>query len=101
MIGNYANILDDHAVLYDWLGKNLDAFQAKVPEYVHALMPQVMEGTCTPANREMMRDFFAERGEVYAESLSKMLEKQDQCIARKEREHADFRAWLESVSRQT
>ena len=99
VIGSYANILDDHAVLYDWLGKNLDAFQAKVPEYVHAFMPQVMEGTCTPANREMMQDFFAERGEVYAESLSKMLEKQDQCIARKEREHADFRAWLESVTK--
>ena len=61
----------------------------------------MLAGTCTPANRDMLKAFFADRSEVYAGGLDKALERQDQCIARKEREHADFRAWLESVSRQT
>ena len=97
-LGTFSTILDDHGILYDWLGENIDAFQAKIPEYLHAFLPQIMAGTCTPANRKLLNDFFADRGELYAESLGKALEGVDQCIARKKREHGDFRAWLESVS---
>lgn len=97
-VGTYSAILDDHRIIYDWMDKNIDAFQAKIPGYMHAYLPQIMAGKCTPANRKMLNDFFVDRGEVYAESLAKALESQDQCIARKAREHGDFRAWLESVS---
>jgi alanyl aminopeptidase len=98
-VGTFSTILDDHSILYDWMDKNIDAFQAKIPEYMHAFLPQIMAGVCSPANRKMLNEFFADRGEVYAASLAKALERTDQCIARKAREHGDFRAWLESVAR--
>jgi hypothetical protein len=97
-IGNFATLLDDHQMLYDWLATNFDAFQAKVPQYQRSYVPQILLGVCTTKNRQLLTDFFAEKGEIYAASLAKALETLDQCIERKEREHDALLGWLEGVN---
>lgn len=97
-IGAYADILDDHATIYGWLGNNLDALEAKIPQYQHALLPERLIGICTDANLQLMQEFFGSRGEKYAESLSKASESLKTCIGRREREREALLAFLDQYA---
>jgi alanyl aminopeptidase len=93
-IGAYADVLDDHATIYGWLGNNLAALEAKIPQYQRALLPERLIGICTSANLQLMQEFFGNRGEKYAESLSKASESLKTCIGRRERERDALLAFL-------
>jgi alanyl aminopeptidase len=93
-LSNFAYVLDDHAPVYAWLEKNLDALQAKVPEYMSPLLPLVMQSACDAHNLSLLKDFYGRRGEVYAASLTKAVETIEDCIGRKAREGAALEAFL-------
>ena len=93
-LSSFAFVLDDHAPLYEWLEKNLEAFQAKMPEFYTPLLPLVMQSACSANNLALLKGFFGPRGEVYAASLTKATETIEDCIARKAREGASLEAFL-------
>ena len=90
----FGYVLDDHAVLYEWLDDNLDKLIAKAPSVYQPLLPELMNDACTPDNLAMLRSFFAGRGEIYARSLAKTEESVQACIDRRERHMDDFEAFL-------
>jgi len=94
MLGSAAYLLDDHAVMYEWLEDNLDAFEAKIPGFYHSLMPRVIGSSCNADKLAMMNSFFGPRGDKYAASLAKMVETSEACIARKQRHAADLQEFL-------
>ena len=83
----FTYVLDDHAILYDWLDDNFERVVAKAPSYFGPTMPQRLGGSCDQHNLDLLREFFADRGEVYAASLAKVVEAEEACIARRV-EHA-------------
>jgi len=94
-LANFAYVLDDHALLYEWLDENFDRVVAKAPSVYQPLMPQVLGGLlrqtggpCGQHNLDLLTKFFENRGEMYATSLAKVVEAKEQCIARKMR-HAE------------
>ena len=91
---SFVHVLDDHSLLYEWLDENLDRVIAKAPAYYQPLLPQLLEGSCEQANLELLADFFADRGEVYASSLAKAVEAEGACIARRKRHAAAFEQFL-------
>jgi len=93
-LSNFAYVLDDHAPLYAWLEKNLDALQAKIPEFITPLLPLGMQSVCDAHNLALLKEFFGPRGEVYAASLTKAVETIEDCIAKKAREGAGLEAFL-------
>ena len=93
-IALYATLLDDHAVLYEWLAENLDAFLAKIPAYYHGLMPQMASGGCNRTTLAQMQDFFGPRGEQYAVALSRAKESIENCMNRREREREGLEQFL-------
>ncbi len=98
-VAMYGAVLDNQAALYDWLEKNLDAFEAKIPAYYHARLPELAAGSCSAANLQLLEEFFGPRGEKYAESLERAVETEESCIERRERHAADLQKFLESYSR--
>jgi alanyl aminopeptidase len=82
----YSAILSDHTVIYEWLEENIDALEAKIPSYLHAVLPQILSDGCNDTNRSLMIGFFGDRGEKYAVSLGKATETFDTCIARRKRD---------------
>ena len=95
----YGAILEDQTALYDWLEQNLDAFEAKIPAFYHARLPQLLDGSCVPANLELLKEFFGKRGEKYAESLERVVESEESCIDRGERYADDLQKFLAPYSR--
>jgi aminopeptidase N len=93
-IGAYADILDDHTILYRWLEENLGTLEAKVPALNRPLLPQRLQGICNASNLRLMQAFFAARGDKYSESLSKAVESLQTCIDRREREYEALQAFL-------
>ncbi len=90
----YASILDDHAILYDWLGRNLAAFRDKIPSFVHPMLPQLFQSSCSAHNLQLMHEFFDGRGDEYAPALAKANESMENCIARRERESEALNQFL-------
>ncbi len=82
----FSAILSDHTVLYEWLEKNIDGLEAKIPGFWHAVLPQVLADGCNDTNRSLMVGFFEGRGEKYQVSLGKAVEEFDTCIARRKRD---------------
>jgi cytosol alanyl aminopeptidase len=88
-------VLEDQTILFEWLGENLDAFVAKLPAYYQPRLPQVLETPCDAANLKLFQDFFGPRGDVYADSLARVVEGTENCINQRKRYAADLRAFLE------
>ena len=68
----FTYVLDDHALLYEWLDGNLDRVLAKAPAMYQPVLPQVLGGSCDQHNLDLLMDFFADRGELYATSAAKV-----------------------------
>jgi alanyl aminopeptidase len=93
-LGAATYVLDDHTIVFEWLGENLDRLEAKVPGFLHPLMPQVIGSTCSAGNLAMMQEFFGGRGDKYATSLAKVVETSEACIARIRRDEGDLQQFL-------
>ncbi len=94
----YAGLLESHASLYKWLEANLDAYEAKITADYRPRLPQFMAGKCSDENLALMQKFFADRGEVYAVSLGKAVEKMRTCIGLRQRESAAMLEFLEQYA---
>ncbi|MDH4108757.1 MAG: M1 family metallopeptidase [Gammaproteobacteria bacterium] len=90
----YASLLDDHAVLYEWLGENFDAFLGKIPAYYHGLLPQLASGGCNATTLGQLKAFFGTRGEQYALALGRAAEAIENCMGRREREREGLQQFL-------
>jgi alanyl aminopeptidase len=90
----FANVLDDHSVLYQWLDKNLDALVAKLPPVRRPYLPAFTASTCNRANLDRLIAFYQPRDDIYRPYLVKSVEKIENCIARKQREGAALDAFL-------
>jgi len=95
-ISFFTYVLDDHSMLFEWLGENFERVVAKAPAYYQAFMPQVLGGSCDQGSLDLLTDFFADRGDVYEASLAKTIEADKACIARKNRHSKAFNQFLES-----
>jgi hypothetical protein len=91
----FGGLLEDPSPVYDWLEENLDAFKAKIPAFYHPALPQVVGGTCSPMGLKLLREFFDQRDEIYAESLAKTVESAESCIDRRKRHAADLQQFLQ------
>ncbi|MBT6625873.1 MAG: M1 family metallopeptidase [Gemmatimonadetes bacterium] len=79
-------VLHDHAILYDWLASNEEAFLKKIPEVYHGILPRIIGASvCSDSNLELLRTFFADRGELYQASLAKTVEGAQLCMERRAR----------------
>lgn len=76
----YSSILDDHAILYEWLEANIDAYQAKIPANSRQVLPSRMAGKCSEDNLALLQDFFADRDELYQASFDRQAENARACI---------------------
>jgi alanyl aminopeptidase len=94
-MGTFVYLLDDHSLLYEWLDKNFDRVVAKAPSYYQPQMPQVMAGSCEQRNLDRLKAFFKDRGDRYAASLEKAVEREEACIARKKRHLESLNRFLE------
>jgi len=90
----YPTILNDHTVLYEWLGDNLSAFEAKIPSLQQQRLPLSMAGICNDRNLAMMREFFTDRDEKYTVSFDAQVESQITCIERRKRDGAALKKFL-------
>jgi alanyl aminopeptidase len=90
----YADLLDDHALLYDWLEKNLKAFEEKIPANNIQELPRIMTGRCSDKNLALMQAFFADRGDKYEASLARQLETVGSCINTRDYNSAAFADFL-------
>ena len=95
----FGAILKDQTAMYHWLEENLDAFEAKIPAFYHARLPQLVDGSCLPDNLLLLQEFFGARGEPYAESLERAVEAEEFCIDRRERYADDLQKFLAPYSR--
>jgi len=95
----FAGLLEDPMPVYDWLEENLDAFKAKIPAFYHPMLPQVVGNTCSPIGLKSLHKFFAERDEIFTESLAKAVESAESCIARRERHAANLQQFLQPYNR--
>ena len=93
-LGTYPTILEDHTILYEWLEKNLNAFEAKIPSSEHQDLPQMMAGICNDKNLTLMREFFNDRDPKYKVSFDSQVENVSTCIARRERDGAALMEFL-------
>jgi len=92
-------VLENQSILFDWLDENLDAFVAKLPSYYQPMLPEVLDAPCDAANLQLFKDFFGPRGDVYAESLERVVESTENCINRRERYAPDLQKFLEPYNR--
>ena len=90
----YAALLNDQALLYDWLEKNLDAFEEKIPANNIPELPSRVMGRCTNKNLALMQAFFADRDDKYAASLARQLETARSCISTRDYNSAAFADFL-------
>jgi len=90
----YAATLDDHAILYAWLGENLEAFRRKLPSVYHPLLPKIFQSGCSRHNLDLLREFFQHRDEQYSAALAEVSEAMEGCIARRAREGAALNRFL-------
>jgi alanyl aminopeptidase len=90
----FTYVLDDHALLYEWLDDNLDRLVAKAPAMYQPFVPQILGGSCDQRNLDLLVDFFADRDELYAASLAKVKEADEACIARKIRHAESFNQFV-------
>ena len=91
----FVYVLDDHSLLYEWLDENLERVIAKAPTVYVAFMPQVLGGSCDQHNLDLLTGFFADRGDVYAKSLAKVIEADGACIAGRIRHAEAFNRFLQ------
>jgi aminopeptidase N len=98
-IGFFGFVLEDQSILFDWLDENLDAFEAKLPAYYQPMLPEVLDTPCDAANLQLFEDFFHPRGDVYAESLERVVESAENCINRRERYAPDLQKFLAPYNR--
>ena len=98
-IGFFGTVLEDQAILFDWLSENLDAFLAKLPAYYQPILPQVLDTPCDTANLQLLKDFFEARDDVYAESLARVVESAEHCINYRDRYSGDVQEFLAPYSR--
>lgn len=98
-INSFGFVLEDQSILFDWLEENLDALLAKLPSFYESVLPQVFDGPCDAANLQLFQDFFGPRGDVYAESLERVVETAQACIDRRERNADDLQKFLKPYSR--
>ena len=98
-ISSFGFVLEDQSILFDWLDENLDAFVAKLPAFYQPRLPGVLQTPCDAANLQLFKDFFGPRGDVYAESLERVVESSENCINRRERYAPDLQKFLEPYSR--
>jgi aminopeptidase N len=82
---SFRYVLQDHSPLYDWLEDNFDRVIAKAPAMYGPLLPQILGGSCDRRGLDLLIDFFADRGDIYAASLARAVEADETCIERKER----------------
>jgi alanyl aminopeptidase len=87
-------VLDDHSILFEWLDENFERVIAKAPANYKPFMPQVLGGTCDQQNLDLLTDFFADRDDIFAASLAKVIEASEACIARKNRHAEAFQQFL-------
>ena len=80
VLAYYPTLLDDHAIIYEWIEENVDAYQAKIPESSRPELPTTLVGRCNEKNLALLKEFFADRDEVYAASLSQQVENLRACI---------------------
>ena len=92
-------VLENQSILFDWLDENLDAFVAKLPAFYQPMLPEVLDTPCDAANLQLFTNFFGPRGDVYAESLERVVESAENCIHRRERYAPDLQKFLEPYSR--
>jgi len=90
----FSAVLEDQTTMYAWLDENLDAFEAKIPAFYHSRLPELVADSCLPANLQLLQNFFAPRGEKYADSLARAAETEESCIDRRERHAADLQKFL-------
>jgi alanyl aminopeptidase len=90
----FVYVLDDHSLLYEWLDENLDRVIAKAPAFYQPVLPQVLGGSCDQKNLDLLTGFFADRGDVFASSLGKVIEASEACIARRNRHAEAFQQFL-------
>jgi len=90
----FVYVLDDHSLLYEWLDENLERVIAKAPTVYAAFMPQVLGDSCDQHNLDLLTGFFADRGDVYAKSMAKVIEADGACIARRIRHAETFNRFL-------
>jgi hypothetical protein len=90
MLGLYrfAYVLDDHALLYEWLDENLERVMKKAPAYFKPLLPYAFASSCDQGNLDLLLDFFGSRGEPFQAALTKVAEEEKFCVERRDR-HAD------------
>jgi len=94
----FAAILNDHAILYDWLNQNLDAFKDKIPSFVRPMLPQLFQSSCDAHDLALLHGFFDDRGDLYAPALAKANETIENCIARRARESEALDRFLAQYS---
>lgn len=94
----FASILDDHAILYDWLEQNLDTFKDKIPSFIHPMLPQLFQSSCNAHNLELLHEFFDDRGDLYTPAIAKATESMENCIARRARESEALDQFLAQFS---
>jgi len=94
ILGLYPTALDDHSILYDWLGKNLDTFEASIPSNGHRTMPTTMSGICNEKNLALMQKFFGNRDEKYRTDLDRRVEITRFCIDDREYNYAALMEFL-------
>ena len=94
-INVFGGILEDLTPVYDWLEENLDAFEAKIPAFYHPMLPQIVGDTCSPRGLKLLKSFFDQRQEKYAESLAKAVESAESCIDRRKRHAGDLQQFLQ------
>ncbi len=91
---SFAYVLDDHSLLYEWLDDNFGRVIGKAPAFYQPVMPEVLGGSCDQHNLDLLTGFFADRGDVYAKSLTKVVEADEACIARINRHAEAFSQFL-------
>jgi alanyl aminopeptidase len=94
----FSTILQDHALLYDWLDENMDAYLAKMPSIYHPTFPQLFQNACNELTLGQLKEFFGDRGDIFGPSLAKATETMENCISRKDRESDALAEFLAQYS---
>ncbi len=94
----YSAILEDHTLLYDWLGENMDDYLAKLPSIYHPSLPQLFQSACNDITLGQVKEFFGPRGDIYGPSLAKATETMENCISRRDRESDALEEFLTQYS---
>lgn len=95
----FGGILEDQSALYAWLEENLEAFEAKIPAFHHARLPELVGGNCSRDNLRLLQELFESLDDKYAASLERAVETAESCIDRRERHASDLQEFLKPYNR--